>query len=151
MKTPGNGGIVPLFLTSTLDGCQWSTSCLGRSTTSKIPFPYYLLVWGPGRTQSRSGQCKKKKNLAMPGISSLARSYADSVIPYILVPIWQENWWISKPDREWWRRGKYLLLWEAQFQSANHFSTKVALAHFTMLGALFPIYVLSGTRVSYQV
>jgi hypothetical protein len=33
----GNGGIAPPFLTSVLDGGEWSASRLGRFTPGKIP------------------------------------------------------------------------------------------------------------------
>jgi hypothetical protein len=53
----GSGGIAPPFLTSELDGNEWSASCPGYFT------PRWL-----GEPQSLSGLCGEEKNLALPGI-----------------------------------------------------------------------------------
>jgi hypothetical protein len=64
----GGGDIAPPFLTSALDGGEWSASHPGRFTTRKIVAPWYSLDRRPGGLQSRSGRCGEEKNLAMPGI-----------------------------------------------------------------------------------
>jgi hypothetical protein len=62
MKTWGSGGIAPLFLTSAVDGDEWSATRLCRFTP-RGPLDRRL-----GEPQSRSGRCGEEKNLALPEI-----------------------------------------------------------------------------------
>jgi hypothetical protein len=48
MKTLGSGGAVPPFLTSALDGGEWSASCPGHFTPGKEPqYPLDRRLVGP--------------------------------------------------------------------------------------------------------
>jgi hypothetical protein len=63
----GSGGIALPFLTSVLDGGEWSASCLGRFTPGEIAaHTHWIGVWV--RLQSRSGRRREEKRLALPGI-----------------------------------------------------------------------------------
>jgi hypothetical protein len=67
MKTYSGGGIAPPFLTSALDGGEWSASRPGRFTPGKQSPPPYLLgrrLSGPQGRFARWGE----KNLQLPGI-----------------------------------------------------------------------------------
>jgi hypothetical protein len=65
MKTRGSGGIAPTFLTSALDGGEWSASRPCRFSSGKGP--RYQLERGLGGAQNRS-ECCGEENLAVPGI-----------------------------------------------------------------------------------
>jgi hypothetical protein len=58
MKTLGNGGIAPPFLTSALDGVEWAASRPSRFTfEEKAP----VTDWMGGRVGSRAGLDTVKK------------------------------------------------------------------------------------------
>jgi hypothetical protein len=61
----GSGGIAPPFLTSVLDGGEWSTSRHRRFTPGEI-ISRHLLDRRLGGSQNRSGRCDEEKNLSMP-------------------------------------------------------------------------------------
>jgi hypothetical protein len=67
MKTWGNGDVTPPFLTSALDGGEWSDSrpCLFAPGEIAPGSHWIRRLGGP---QSRSGRCGEEKNLALPGI-----------------------------------------------------------------------------------
>jgi hypothetical protein len=59
-----NGGIALPFLTSALDGDEWSASLPGCFTTGEnAPDTRCVGGW----VQSRSGRCEEHKDLDMPG------------------------------------------------------------------------------------
>jgi hypothetical protein len=58
----GNPGIAPLFLTSALDGDEWSASDLGRFTPGETDS--CTLDRGLGRPQNCSRRCREEKNPA---------------------------------------------------------------------------------------
>jgi hypothetical protein len=55
-------GVTPSFLTSTLDGCEWSAVRLGRFTLRRKS-PLFPLDRRLGGSQSQSGRCEGEKNL----------------------------------------------------------------------------------------
>jgi hypothetical protein len=84
MKTCGSGNIAPPFLTSALDGGEWSAWRRGRFTYGEMTprFPLDRL----GGSQSQSGRCRKDKNLTpvgirTPAVQLVARRYTDWAIP----------------------------------------------------------------------
>jgi hypothetical protein len=65
MKTWGSGDITPLFLTSALEGGEWSASRPGRFTPGKSPrYPLDRRLGGP---QNRPGCSGIEKNLVPAG------------------------------------------------------------------------------------
>jgi hypothetical protein len=69
----GYGGIAPPFLTSALDGGEWSASSLGRFTPKEIAVGIH---WIRGRVGPRTGldAVKKRKTLSLLGIEPLPSS-----------------------------------------------------------------------------
>jgi hypothetical protein len=65
MKTCESGGIAPQFLTSVLDGGEWSASRPGRFTKGESP--RYSLDRRLGGPQSQSGRNVEEKNLSSAG------------------------------------------------------------------------------------
>jgi hypothetical protein len=63
----GSGGIAPPFLTSAVDGGEWSASRPGRFI-ARGRSPRYPLDRRLGGPQGQSGRCGEEKNLAVPGI-----------------------------------------------------------------------------------
>jgi hypothetical protein len=63
----GSGSIDPPFLTSALDGGEWSASRPGRYTPGDMA-PGTHWIWGWGGSQSRSKRCGEEKILLLPGI-----------------------------------------------------------------------------------
>jgi hypothetical protein len=63
----GSGGIAPLFMTSALDGGEWSVSrpCRFYRRGKSPRYPLDTMLGGP---QSQSGRCGEEQNLALPGI-----------------------------------------------------------------------------------
>jgi hypothetical protein len=81
MKTWGSGGIAPPFLTSALDGDEWSASRPGRFTL-RGNCPRYPLDRRLGGPQSRSGHYGEEKNLTPAGnrtpvVQPIACRYTD--------------------------------------------------------------------------
>jgi hypothetical protein len=71
----GSGGIAAQFLTSALDGGEWSASCPSHLTfQERVPSTNWIGGWlGPGC-------CKVEKNLfSQPGIKSLPSSHSASL------------------------------------------------------------------------
>jgi hypothetical protein len=77
----GSGGIAPPFLTSALDGGEWSASRPGRYTPEERAPPLYPLARRLGGSQSGSGRCEEKKNLPLLGIEHLPSSPQPVVTP----------------------------------------------------------------------
>jgi hypothetical protein len=63
----GNGGLAPPFLSSALDGREWSASSHGRFT-ARGKGPWNPLAKNLSEPQSWFGVCDEEKNLALPGI-----------------------------------------------------------------------------------
>jgi hypothetical protein len=65
-----SGVIAPPFLTSALDGDEWSNSCPGRFTRrGKIPGTHWIGGW---KGHSRSAVCGEEKNFDPAGIRTPA-------------------------------------------------------------------------------
>jgi hypothetical protein len=78
----GGGGTAPPFLTSALDGGEWSASCSRRFTSGEIPPGTH---WIRGCVGPRAGLDAVEKNLALagnrtPAIQHVARRYNDRAI-----------------------------------------------------------------------
>jgi hypothetical protein len=74
-----SGGIASEFLASSLDGCGWSASRLGRFILQGKN-PRYPLDRRLGGPQSRSGRCGLEKNLLpLPGIEPQISSRLASI------------------------------------------------------------------------
>jgi hypothetical protein len=85
MKTCWSGGIIPPFLTSALDGVEWSASRPGGFTPGEIgPGTYWIGGWvGP---RAGLGVVEKRKFLHLQGfepspVQLAARTYTDWAIP----------------------------------------------------------------------
>jgi hypothetical protein len=63
----GSGGIAPSFLSSTLDGGEWSASCPVCFTARERALGTHW-IGGLGGPQSRSGDCGEEKIYTVPGI-----------------------------------------------------------------------------------
>jgi hypothetical protein len=74
---------VSLFLSSALDGGQWSPSCPSRFT-SQEKNPRYPLDRMLGGSQSRSGRCGEDKEFGMPGMEPEPSSPYPITIPTLL-------------------------------------------------------------------
>jgi hypothetical protein len=91
MKT--YGGVAPPFLTSTLDGDEWSASLPGRFTLEeRAPRTHCIGGWvgpraGLGAVEKRSICCPFRESRT-PAVQSVARRYAHWVIP-ALAPCYQ--------------------------------------------------------------
>jgi hypothetical protein len=79
----GSGGIAPPFLTSALDGGEWSASCAGRFSPEEKS-PWCLLDRSLRRLQNPSGRYGEEKKILCPcresNPSRPARRHTDSYI-----------------------------------------------------------------------
>jgi hypothetical protein len=81
----GSGGIAALYLTSAVDGGEWSASRPGRFTPGEIaagPIRFEA-EWAPESvwTQWRKEECLDSAGNRTPAVQPVARVYTDRKIP----------------------------------------------------------------------
>jgi hypothetical protein len=92
MRTLRSGGMAPPFLTSVLDGCEWSASRPCHYTRGKRA-PRYPLDRRLGGPHIQSGRCGEEKNLALPGLELGPSSPQPVPIPTELSRLLNKKFW----------------------------------------------------------